>query len=98
MESIDRRSALSLGLVGAFVPLLASSSPASAASASSAQRSPSAPGTPRASPEAIRARAVEEAKRRGVLQQADERAMAVLQNFFRAAGFQKVVIVKSRLG
>lgn len=46
----------------------------------------------------IRSRAVEEVKRRGVLFQAEERARTVLQNFFLAAGFQKVVIVKNRLG
>jgi hypothetical protein len=46
----------------------------------------------------IRRRAVEEVTRRGVLYQAEERARVVLQNFFLAAGFQKVVIEKRRLG
>lgn len=46
----------------------------------------------------IRRRAVEEVTRRGVLFQAEERARVVLQNFFLAAGFQKVVIEKQRLG
>jgi hypothetical protein len=46
----------------------------------------------------IRTIAVEDAKRRGILFQAEERAIEVLENFFKAAGFQKVVIVKSRLG
>ncbi len=46
----------------------------------------------------IKAKAVEEVKQRGVLFQAEERAREVLQNFFAAAGFRKVVIVKNRLG
>jgi hypothetical protein len=46
----------------------------------------------------IGARAVAEIKNRGVLYQAEQRATEVLQNFFTAAGFKKVVIVKSRLG
>ncbi len=43
-------------------------------------------------------RAVEEARRRGILFQAEERAKEVLLNFFLAAGFKKVVIEKNRLG
>lgn len=48
--------------------------------------------------EEIRQGAVEEVMRRGVLHQAEERARVVLQNFFLAAGFKKVVIEKKRLG
>jgi hypothetical protein len=47
---------------------------------------------------AIRQKAVDEVKRRGILLQAEERARDVLRNFFVAAGFRKVVIVKNRLG
>lgn len=46
----------------------------------------------------IRSRAIEELKNRGVLYQADERARQVLLNFFRAAGYKKVEISRSRLG
>lgn len=46
----------------------------------------------------IRQRAMDEVVRRGILLQAEERARVVLQNFFLAAGFGKVVIEKQRLG
>lgn len=43
-------------------------------------------------------KAVEEARSRGALYQADERARAVLTSFLQAAGFRKVTISKGRLG
>lgn len=46
----------------------------------------------------IGAKAVADVRARGVLLQAEERAREVLLNFFLAAGFTKVNIVKSRLG
>jgi hypothetical protein len=46
----------------------------------------------------IRRKAVAEVVSRGILLQAEERASEVLQNFFIAAGYKKVVIVKNRLG
>lgn len=46
----------------------------------------------------LRQKAVEEMKNRGLLYQADERARVVLTNFFLAAGYKKVNIIRGRLG
>ncbi|MDQ3277212.1 MAG: DUF4230 domain-containing protein [Bacteroidota bacterium] len=48
--------------------------------------------------EQLQQKAVEEVKAAGILYQAEERARDVLLNFFRAAGFTKINITKSRLG